>query len=64
MTKTQTVISFLIEIYDNSCGTYFTELTMLNDKLYAFCGISAIMCVTDFYRKYCCSEIMSFQCCC
>jgi len=49
-----------VEIYGNSCGTYFTKLTTLNNKILRILQNQPYETrTTDLYRTYCadCSNI-------
>jgi len=48
-----------IEIYDNSCGTYFTKLTTLNNKILRILQNKPYDTRTiDQYRTYCIQYVL------
>jgi len=51
-----------IEIYDNSCGTYFTELTTLNNKILRILQNKPYDTrATDLYITYCTLPVLKLH---
>ena len=51
-----------IEIYDNSCGTYFSELTTLNNKILRILQNKPYDTrTTDLYRTYCTLPVLKLH---